>query len=185
VISVEVNDRGVNAMLWRLQRSVSNMQPAMAEIGAALVSRIGTGFKGAKSPWGDKWKSLSQAAIMGRLSHRKDAFGKRGKITKKGQGYLTGGVQPLSDTGRLRSSITYRATDKSVEVGTNVPYARTHQFGARQGAFGRTRRNGPIPWGNIPARPFMPIKNNRADLPASWKWEVMDIIQARINEAAK
>ena len=41
--------------------------------------------------------------------------------------------------------------------GSPMVYAAAMQFGAAQGAFGRTRRNGPIPWGNIPARPFLGI----------------------------
>ncbi|MGB0955835.1 MAG: phage virion morphogenesis protein [Panacagrimonas sp.] len=33
------------------------------------------------------------------------------------------------------------------------------QFGARKGAFGTTRRGAPIPWGDIPARPFLGISD--------------------------
>jgi len=28
-------------------------------------------------------------------------------------------------------------------------------FGASQGAFGKTKRGAPIPWGNIPGRPYL------------------------------
>ena len=42
--------------------------------------------------------------------------------------YKKGG-KPLIDTGRLLSSITYRISGNTVEVGTNVPYARIQQFG--------------------------------------------------------
>lgn len=185
MINVHVQDQAVQAMLRRLQASVSNMQPAMAEIGTTLTDNVRIGFRDSKDPWGSKWKSIGQAAIMGRLGHRKDSFGKRGKITKKGQGYLTGGIQPLLDTGALRSSIAFNATGNSVEVGTNLKYAKTHQFGAKQGAFGRSKRGGQIPWGNIPARPFMPIRNDRADLPQAWQREIIDILQRRIQEAAK
>jgi phage gpG-like protein len=48
-----------------------------------------------------------------------------------------------------------------VSIGTNVIYAPTHQFGARQGQYGRyaTRRRTsiPIPWGDVPARPFLGV----------------------------
>jgi len=40
---------------------------------------------------------------------------------------------------------------------TTADCAATQQFGAAKGAFGRTKFNGPIPWGNIPARPFLGI----------------------------
>lgn len=185
MIRVEVQDQAVQALLHRLSQSVKNLQPAMGEIGTTLVDHVRLGFKGGTDPWGSKWKSIGQAAIMGRLKHRKNSFLKSGKISKPGQNYLTGGVQPLLDTGNLRSSITYRATGNSVEVGTNVKYASTHQIGAKQGAFGRTRRNSPIPWGNIPARPFMPIRNGKADLPAGWQAEIVGILQRRIAEAVQ
>lgn len=38
--------------------------------------------------------------------------------------------QILRDTGRLRNSITYRlGADDTILIGTNVAYAKTHQFG--------------------------------------------------------
>ena len=37
--------------------------------------------------------------------------------------------QTLTRTARLSSSITHKATAKQVEYGTNVKYARIHQFG--------------------------------------------------------
>jgi phage gpG-like protein len=42
-----------------------------------------------------------------------------------------------------------------VEVGSSLEYAAVQQFGARQGQLGRTRRGAPIPWGDIPPRPFL------------------------------
>ena len=49
--------------------------------------------------------------------------------------------------------------DKSgyVIAGTNKVYAATHQFGAERGEFGADRRGRPIPWGDIPARPFLGV----------------------------
>ena len=47
-------------------------------------------------------------------------------------------------------------------MGTNLVYATTHQFGALKGQFGfaafDTRAGAfEIPWGDIPARPFLGI----------------------------
>lgn len=63
-------------------------------------------------------------------------------------------VKILRDTGRLANSINARVEGGSVLLGTNVTYAITHQQGAKKGQYGRSRRGGPIPWGNVPARPF-------------------------------
>jgi len=39
------------------------------------------------------------------------------------------------------------------------------QFGAKKGQFGKTRRGAPIPWGNIPARPFLGVSvSDRSDI---------------------
>jgi phage gpG-like protein len=194
VITVRVDDAGVNAMLRRLRDTVGgNMKPAMAEIGQALTSNVQLGFKDSKDPWGDPWKPLSREALLARaqrflLSKRMDQLKtKKGawrvpilrqvqKIGREGQ--------PLLDTGRLRSSITYNANASGVEVGTNVEYAPVHQFGGQDYLFKRSQLKDKSKWPKgadfthrIPARPFMPIRNNRVDLPPVWQNEVINIIQ--------
>ena len=179
MISFQLQDAGLNAMLKRLQSAVGNMQPAMAEIGQALTSNVQLGFKDSKDPWGNKWKAIGQPAVMSRLARQSGSFKKNGKISAKGQRMAMAGFQPLRDTGRLANSITSHATNNSVEVGSaGVKYARMHQFGGTKAAF-------PKLWGDIPARPFMPIRNNRVDLPAVWQNEVIAIIQRRIAEATR
>jgi len=49
----------------------------------------------------------------------------------------------LANEGDLRDSITYLASDSIVEVGSNLPYAATHQFGDDDR--------------NIPERPYLGI----------------------------
>jgi phage gpG-like protein len=185
VISIKVNDAPVQALLNRLAQSVKNMQPALSEIGSTLVNNIGMGFKSSTSPYGEKWKPIGQAAILGRMGKNKGNFTKDGKISKTGQGVAMSGFQPLMSSGVLRNSITQTVEGSSVVVGTNVKYAATHQFGAKQGAYGRTRRGGPIPWGNIHARPFMPIRNSKAELPSAWRDEFVGILQRRLMEATQ
>ena len=50
----------------------------------------------------------------------------------------------LQDTGELRRSIKYEAEDNCVKVGSNLKYARTHQFGRDK----------------IPRRPFLGVTDN-------------------------
>ena len=71
-----------------------------------------------------------------------------------------GGGAILQDSGLLKKSINASHTDDTATVGSNLKYAPTHQFGAKQGEFGRSDRNTPLPWGNIPARPFIPMDKN-------------------------
>lgn len=63
----------------------------------------------------------------------------------------------LQDTGKLRQSIGVDSDNDTASVGTNLVYATTQQFGATKGEFGTTKKGTPIPWGDIPARSFIPI----------------------------
>lgn len=93
------------------------------------------------------------------------------KINKK---YRVG--KPLLDKGILSNSITSKVKGGKALVGTSVIYSTTQHYGAKKGSFGiktahikthdRTRngntytvkahtRQQSLPWGDIPARPFM------------------------------
>jgi phage virion morphogenesis protein len=160
MIRVEVNDHAVTSALRRLSNISKDMSPAMRAIGNALVANVSLGFVDGTDPWGRKWSPLSALTA----SRRKGG----------------NGGQPLMDTGRLRGSITYKATKDGVVIGTNVKYATTHQFGAKQGQYGRTKRNGPIPWGNIPPRPFLPISGAQSALPEEWRNDIVTIVHDQI-----
>ena len=152
----------IQARLRAAAAATQNLEPMLSEMGEAVVESTRLRFTDGKGPDGNKWAPLSAATLLRRR--------------KKGKG-----AQPLLDTGRLRNSITKRVEPRSVWIGTNVVYARTHQFGAAKGAFGtgkyKTRKGSfPIPWGNIPARPFLGF--SRDD-----QAEIVAIIQRRIAEA--
>ncbi len=66
----------------------------------------------------------------------------------------------LSQSGQLRDSIQPDSTDTEASISSSDPKAPTHQFGAKQGQYGKSSRGGPLPWGDIPARSFMPIDEN-------------------------
>jgi len=150
--SITVQDSALRAELARLQAHLTNLTPVMRSIGQTLRTNIDLGFRGEQDPWGVPWRPLSDVTLRRR----------RGTS-----------AQILRDTGRLANSMTYRADRNSVSVGTNVVYAATHQFGAQKGDFGRTRRGAPIPWGDIPARPMLPIRNSLVDLPPEWRADVL------------
>ena len=89
--------------------------------------------------------------------------------------HRTGG-RPLVDTARLATSIASSSGNYEAEVGTNVIYASTHQNGARRNQYG----NG-IPWGDIPARPFLPNEND--GLPQSWENDIEQEILTYLEQA--
>ena len=170
VIRVDVRADETQKLLAELQRRTGNIQPAMEGIGQILVSNTQQRFVDQVDPDGLPWKELSAATLARRR--------------KAGSG-----AQILRDTERLASSITYN-TGGTVELGTNVVYAGTHQYGAKKGSYGRTRKGGPIPWGDIPARPFFGYNDqDQADVlellqryidasrPQSWWQRFLDLFR--------
>lgn len=136
---VITNDEITGALL-RLSATLSDLTPVMQEIGEIMVDSTKQRFPQGIAPDGSRWAPKSQTTLNrygARTSNRID-------------------IRPLfGPSGALSSQIFYELTPDSVSWGSPMIYAATQQFGAAQGAFGRTSRNGPIPWGNIPARPFL------------------------------
>ncbi len=142
MIEVEVVSRDVAGAILRIRDRLAKGAEAYEGIGTSLKDNIRLGFVDSMSPYGEPWLPIK---------------------------YRDG--QPLVDTGRLRDSITYQASDDGVEVGTNVVYAAIHQFG---GMAGRGQKV------HIPARPYMPVRNNSVDLPDDWKTEILIIVKSYI-----
>lgn len=174
--TIEVNDAEVRAAFNRLLAAGEKPRPYLDAIGNALANSARLRFAAGVEPSGKPWEPLSPVTIA---------------LRRKGKG--AGSAKPLLDTGRLRNSITYRVGANQVIVGTNVIYARMQHFGARMGAFGRysqigrvrkyglgtfkgsagTKKGFPIPWGNVPARPFLGVS-------AEDKTEILDILRTKI-----
>ena len=133
-VTIEYDDREIKAALNRLARTGRELTPAMRSIAGLLESAAQRSFEREESPAGRAWVGLSEVTTIPR---------------RTAQGYCPGSI--LRVTERLVGSLTSRYDSTSATVGTNLVSAPTHQFGAKQGEFGRTRRGGPIPWGNIPA----------------------------------
>lgn len=138
MIRIEITGDTVTPALDRLSAAMSDLTPVMQDIGELLIRSTRERFVEGKSPEGAAWAPKSPTTLA--------AYARRG----------VNAPRPLiGETGRLGREISYQAGPQSVEVGSNLIYAAVQQFGAAQGAFGRTARGGPIPWGNIPARPYL------------------------------
>ena len=140
-IEIEVQDQDVRDALNRLiSQGVGDLSPVMRRIAGAMESGVEDAFQSERSPAGVPWSDLSDVTTQRRKSQQR--------------------IKKLQVTGDLAGSIHSRHDARSASAGTNLVYAATHQFGAAKGAFGRgtykTRKGSfPIPWGNIPARPFL------------------------------
>lgn len=152
-IKIEVRDQAVRALLANLQQAGEALRPAFEAIGETMVESTRLRFAESRAPNGSSWQPLSLKTLIAR-SRR----GQRGGNRLRG---AIPAAQPLLDTGQLRNSITHRASDRDVIVGTRFDWAAVHQLG---GHAGRGRR------AFIPARPFLGI--SRED-----RVEVVDILR--------
>lgn len=131
-----------------LESALKDTEPLMAHIANTLALFTSQSFEKETSPFGEKWKPLSSATL------------KKSKGLKK----------KLVDKGKLVNSISTSHTAKSASIGTNVVYARIHQYGGKAGRNHKTI---------IPARAFLPI-NDKGNVPQSLQDELQELVQEYI-----
>lgn len=152
LIKIEIDDRQINQVLARLVSRGKNLRPAMEEIAGVLEHAIEESFELERDPsTGKPWADLSVETTIPKRAVWP------GKI--------------LQVSGELARSFEPDVGEDYVAVGTADKKAKTHQLGAKQGEFGTTSRGGPIPWGDIPARPFLGLTDDSRD-------EILDILGA-------
>lgn len=158
-IKFEIDDEELQAALGRLIEAGTDLQPAYQDIGEALTETTKQRFQTATGPDGTAWHPNSQLTLLKFLNKSKGNFNKDGRLSSRGAGRVTSKKPLTGESKSLRTQINYRLLSDGVEIGSPMKYAAVQQFGAKQGAFGRTRRGGPIPWGDIPARPFLGVSD--------------------------
>ncbi len=165
-INATIDDKEVQSLLGRVARRVDNMEPVLRTIGETVVRSIRKTFTVGGRP--DRWPKSKRAKIQG------------------GQTLVDTGVLKNNIT-------VQAADKNSVTVGTSAKQAGVMHFGAKKGSFGtfavkvkshdRTitqafgkqlaspvtatvkghTRSVKLPWGDIPARPFLMIQDEDWD----------------------
>lgn len=144
-----------HAELQRLIAAGGNPRPLLVAVGEELVPSTRARFASGTAPDGSRWAANKDSTVQGLLGKYKGSYGKRGKLSKKGAQHAAGKKPLIGESRQLSTRINYRVTGTGVEIGSPMIYGGVHQLGARKGAFGSTKRGAPIPWGDIPARPFL------------------------------
>jgi phage virion morphogenesis protein len=119
---------------------LDNPRALMSDIAEYLVLSTQDRFDTGESPDGVKWAPKSQTTL--------NAYGARKSNLID--------IRPLrGPSGSLYKQIKSDHGDDFAEVGSNMVYAAAMQFGMAKGYAGSMKNGSPIPWGNIPARPFL------------------------------
>lgn len=147
-IRVEIQDQELRYALRRLVAFGEDLSPATGAVAAYLLRVTEDAFEQERDPaTGEAWAPLSEVTLRQRE--------KSGHVG-------SGGAKKLQVSRNLLDSIVADFDASTAVVGTNLKYATTQQFGAERGKFGRgefkTKKGSfPIPWGDIPPRPFLGV----------------------------
>ncbi|MEC4750042.1 phage virion morphogenesis protein [Methylomicrobium sp. Wu6] len=174
MIEIEIDDSAIRAALQNLLAVTGNSDDVLNEIGEHLAESTLHRFETKTGPNGKRWADNSPVTIE-----------------RKGRN------DPLIDHGSLSEQIHAQLLgDDTLAVGSSMEYAAVQQFGAKMGEFGRysqiarvrkyglgtfqgsagTQKGFPLPWGDIPARPFLGVSEDDRDA-------ILAIIQAHLNDA--
>ena len=148
MFTIEVTDTAVQSALAALAQRAGNLQPVMQSLGKDLMERTKARFATGTGPDGAPWKANARSTLEAYVA-AKGGFGKKG-INKKGQALAQSKRPLIGHSGDLRRQFHVQATQNSVTVGHSAKYAAMQQFGGTKASF-------PQLWGDIPARPFLPI----------------------------
>ena len=147
-IRIELRDKELRAALGRLVAAGEDLSPATRAVASHLERVTRDAFSSEQDPaTGEAWAPLSEVT-----QRQREKSGHVGG----------GGAKKLQRSRNLLNSILADYDAKTAVVGTNLDYATTQHFGASKGEFGRGNfktKSGsfPIPWGDIPARPFFGV----------------------------
>lgn len=130
--------------LRRLSEGLGDMTPVMGAIA-------------------DAWLQNTQDRMLRGEQPDGQAFAPRSPVTLEqyaASGFGAFAAVPLFRKGWMRDDLFPQYGSDFASINSNALQAAVMQFGAEQGAFGQTSRGAPIPWGDIPARPFLGVSDD-------------------------
>jgi len=157
---VEIDDRALRETLKRLLEKIGNLEPAYRDIGEKWL--LNTRNRYEKLQTGSTVDGVTWPAL------KPSTLSKKQKNTDK----------ILVEEGTLRDSrMVADIRGDSLVLGSSDKRAAAHQFGMPKGYAGTTKKRGlPIPWGNIPARPFVTVSGDDEQ-------DFLDIITNHLKDA--
>jgi phage virion morphogenesis protein len=130
MFTVELDHQRLQQTLHQIEWAIGDLAPLMQGIATELAQQTEENFEHEGRP---EWAELSDTTTDRRAK----------------QGHWPGQILQVSAAG-LAASITTHSTHSTALVGSNKPYAAMMQFGGEQSDL-------PHLWGDIPARPYLPM----------------------------
>lgn len=157
MITVALDHDRLQQALRKVEWAVGDLAPLMQSIAAELAAQTEKNFKEQGRP---EWEPLSAVTTARREK----------------TGTWPGQMLQVS-AGGLAASIATDSTEHSAMVGSNKPYAAMMHFGGDKADF-------PHLWGDIPARPFLPM-DAEGKLQPEAEEAILDLALAHLEIAAR
>ena len=122
-------------------KTLKASQTVTGIIGSDMKKEVEMRFRTERGTDGSPWQPLKYRSLIAKYN--------RGLRKSQGKKAVRGRSKILQDTGTLKRSITMRHDNREAAVGTNIKYAKVHNFG-----FGKK---------NIPARPYMGLSRRQKE----------------------
>ncbi|MGQ7818818.1 phage virion morphogenesis protein [Metapseudomonas furukawaii] len=132
MISIDAGTEAASAVLEQLAAYLDDLATPLQDLSEYMQLSTDERFRAQVGPEGTPWAPLSPATLA----------------RKKG-------ARILRESGVLQDTLRGQIEGNELHFGTDRPYGAVHQFGQPKGKSGTTRRGASIPWGDIPARPYL------------------------------
>ncbi|MDH0894365.1 MULTISPECIES: phage virion morphogenesis protein [unclassified Pseudomonas] len=159
MIEVELDHARLQDALRRVEWAVGDTAPLMRAVAVELGSITEENLE-AEGQSGIDWPALSEVTTS----------------IREAAGTWPGQMLQVSAAG-LAASVTTHADDTSALVGSNKPYAAMMHFGGEQAEF-------PNLWGDIPARPYLPMDAD-GNLQPEAEESILDLALSHLERAAR
>jgi phage gpG-like protein len=148
---IDIQDARLRDALAALQAGIENMGPVLRPLGEDITERAKARFGTATAPDGAPWAPNKPSTLERYVAgFSANFFKKKGGLTKAGAAKLANKRPLAGHSGDLARQITYRVEGNALVVQATPKYAAMQQFGGTKAQF-------PNLWGDIPARPFLPV----------------------------
>ena len=156
---IEINNGSVDQLLKQLGQRAGDMEPFLRALGEDMVERIKGRFGAGTAPDGVPLAPNSATTLARYIQSRGRRSGRRAPAAPA--------KRPLIASGEMNRGIHYQVATDALLVASPAPQAFMMQFGGTKAQF-------PHLWGDIPARPFFPVRPDGSLYPD----EEQDIIDA-------
>lgn len=178
MIRIDLEADSLRAALDAVTARAQDATPLMQDLAQVMGEQTRRRFQESRGPDGTPWAPNSVVTVMRYLGRFASSFKRDGSLSARGSARSSGKRPLIGETRTLSTAIGQAHGRDFAQVSSAAVQAAVMQFGARRGAFGSTRRGAPIPWGDIPSRPFLGLGDrDQAELAAYVRAYLSDVLE--------